>query len=207
MSKTSKESLRAGVTKDYKELLRTDWGTAEDLRLLELRRVGKSWEYIEGKLDDKGKDVQSLKTRFKELTSMKDAVVMKRKKEKSNGGEQENSPGKKGVDKKGEEKVEESQAENDEASKKFDDGSKKANGILKTSPKGGKKVASGDKQAPKSENHAVTGQREGYIGKHGRGEVRFFNGIPVLYKHSGSNAEPLDALTVGFHPILVQSTI
>ncbi len=44
------------------------WGTPEDIRLLELQRDGKSWDYIEGKLDDKGKDIAALKARFAQLT-------------------------------------------------------------------------------------------------------------------------------------------
>lgn len=176
--------------------MQATWGPAEDVRLLELQRDGKNWDYIEGKLDHKGKDMAALKARFEELIGDKEDApesekVVERVEKKTENVEK--SPGKKDKNKKGEEKRAASVSRSDKGSIKGDENTNAVNGILKISSKSSKAE---EKVSKKASEEFVSATKEGYIGKHGHGEVRFFNGLPVLYKHSGTNAEQLDAETV-----------
>ena len=49
--------------------------------------------------------------------------------------------------------------------------------------------------------------KESVVGKHGRGEVRFINGVPILYKYTGPNAEQLDAEMVSARQDAIHDTI
>ncbi len=171
-------------------------------------------------MDGKGKDSSALKARFNELglqnarerpKEHKEAAKAEKEesgktKETAKDGKQEDSSSEKGKKKKKDKgKGEEAGAEGDSASKKPE----KDNpvGILKTSPKGDKAETNGKQETVNSEvqtvpMQAVVVEKAGYIGKHGRGEVRFFNGVPVVYKFAGSNAEPLNAEAVSRHHFL-----
>ena len=143
-------------------------------------------------MDDRGKNIAALKARFVELTT-----------------ESKDPPGGKKVEGKGQKedgdpaepptKMNGAQAGKDKKEKKGSDsknGSSKS-GILKDSSKAGNdNVGGGAKSSVKATSETAIVAKEGYIGKDGRGEVRFFNGVPILYKHSGANAEALDAETV-----------
>lgn len=168
------------------------WGPPEDVRLLELQRNGKSWDYIEGKLDDKGKDVAALKARFAELTQASKGTSEDKKVEGMTQKENENeakSPGKKNKGQRTRENREGSPTGSEKLSGK--------SGAPKVSSQKADNEEHAEAELPKKEaNEVAIAAKEGYIGKHGRGEVRFLNGVPILYKHSGANAEQLDAETV-----------
>lgn len=168
------------------------WGPVEDVQLLALQRSGKSWDYIEGKLDNRGKGIAALKARFVELTT-ESQEPRGGKKVEVKGQKEDGNPAEPPI------KTNGAQAGKDKKEKKGSDsknGSSKG-GILKDSSKvGNDNEGGGAKSSKKPTSETAIVAKEGYIGKDGRGEVRFFNGVPILYKHSGANAEALDAETV-----------
>ena len=190
-----------------------EWGIVEDLKLLELRDEGKSWEYVTGKLDDKGKDLVALKARFNELVLIRAIAInspedkeevkakkeeRKKKKEDAKNEKESGSSGKKGK-KKEQSRGGDDGTDSDSVSKKSEKGSTKSSGILKISQKGKHVQTKVTQKEARNEVQVSPGQLEEdarYVGRNGRGEVRFFNGRPVIYKYSGNDIEPLGAEAV-----------
>ena len=200
--------------KESKSTPKVEWGAAEDLQLLELRQDRKSWDYIAGRLEGKGKDLAGMKARFNELGIDKARDPSKEHEKvtgaESNEGEKQNTENEKqegSSTQKGKTKDKgKGEAESDTASKKSEKGSTKTNGNLKSSLKGGRAETNGAQEALSNEakKQSTPVEKAGYVGKNGRGEVRFVGGYPFLFKHAGGNAEPLDAEAVSHHyfPVL-----
>ena len=168
------------------------WSPLEDVRLLELHRDGKSWDYIEGKLDDRGKNMTALKARLAELTQVSEGTSNPNNVQSASSAKDHNSATSSGKKDKTQTYKEKKQGSGSESKK----GSSKS-GILKDSSPAASNKKGPDRNILKKDTGKVaTGAKEGYIGKGGRGEVRFYNGVPILYKHSGADAEELDAQTV-----------